>query len=251
MRQTAVFVKKEFLESWRSYRVLILAVFFVSFGMLSPFFAKITPALMESLLPEGVSFEFPEPSYLDGWMQYFKNMSQLGLVVIIIVFSGLLADEHHRCTLPMLLTKGLQSRAVVLGKFFAGGIILTGLYLLGFAVCLLYTWIYFKAWASGFIVAGVFAVLLAYLLILAMFLFWGSILPKVSYVLLASLVTLGGMLMANLHHAVPKWNPISLLNMGMQLSGQAADYKGAFLTSIFLIVLFIFGSVFFLQKREI
>lgn len=250
MRQTVIFGKKEILESWRSYKILIFLVFFILFGMLSPFTAKLTPLLMGKLLPADITIEFPEPSYLDAWQQYFKNMSQLGLIVVIIVFGGLLADEYGKNTLPMLLTKGLGSRAVVLGKFLANGLILATTYLLGFLVCLLYTWIYFDKWASVGIVTATAALLLIYCFLLAMFLFWGSLLQKVSYVLLASLISLGALAIVNLHHAVPTWNPLSLLGVGMQ-GGSVGDYQGAIWLSLLFISLFLSGATFFLQKKEI
>ena len=45
-------VRKEMLEQWRTYRLLVVSVVLIAFGMLSPLLAKITPEMLR-LLPGG------------------------------------------------------------------------------------------------------------------------------------------------------------------------------------------------------
>ena len=92
MKQLMVFIKKELLESLRQYRLFILLTVFIVFGLLSPATAKFMPELLKSLTAEGITITLPPPVYLDSWLQFFKNMSQMGLIVVIILYGGILAD---------------------------------------------------------------------------------------------------------------------------------------------------------------
>ena len=42
-----ILYRKEWLESWRSYRLLILAIVMVAFGLLSPVTARFTPEIVK------------------------------------------------------------------------------------------------------------------------------------------------------------------------------------------------------------
>ncbi|WP_222860725.1 hypothetical protein [Paenibacillus antibioticophila] len=93
----------------------MIAVFFIV-GMLSPLTAKLMPELLSSFLPEGMTLTIAEPTALDAWIQFFKNTSQMGLILIVILFSGILGTELTRGTLINMLTKGLSRHAVILSK---------------------------------------------------------------------------------------------------------------------------------------
>lgn len=55
MRAFLAMIKKEFLESIRTFKLLIVALVFLLFGMLNPVTAKIMPKLLSSFLPEGMT----------------------------------------------------------------------------------------------------------------------------------------------------------------------------------------------------
>jgi ABC-2 type transport system permease protein len=101
-----VFFKKELRESVRTHRLLIILTIFFMFGVMNPLTAKLTPDLLAKFLPEGMIIELPVPSSLDSWAQFFKNVTQMGLIVVLLVFSGILANEITQGTLINLLTKG-------------------------------------------------------------------------------------------------------------------------------------------------
>jgi hypothetical protein len=52
MNPFAVSVRKEWMEQWRNYRLLVLVVVLALFGLLAPFTARYGPELMK-LLPNG------------------------------------------------------------------------------------------------------------------------------------------------------------------------------------------------------
>jgi len=75
------------------------------------------PEIVGSLVTDGVVITLPEPTAYDAWAQFFKNATQMGLFVMVILFSGVLSSELSKGTLINLLTKGLSRTAVILSKY--------------------------------------------------------------------------------------------------------------------------------------
>ena len=55
---------------------------------MNPFAAKFLPEILASALPSGMTITLPEPSAMDSWGQFFKNISQMGIIVVVILFGG-------------------------------------------------------------------------------------------------------------------------------------------------------------------
>lgn len=138
MRAFIAMAKKEFLESIRTYKLLIVATVFLLFGMLNPITAKIMPKLLSSFMPEGMTITPGEPGTVDSWIQFYKNMSTQ-LILFVIVFSGIVSNELTKGTLINMLTKGLPRKTVILSKFTAIISIWTVSYLICFVITLIYT----------------------------------------------------------------------------------------------------------------
>ena len=138
MSRHIAFVKKEFMESTRNYRLLIMLTLFLIFGMMNPLSAKLMPELTASLAPD-LQIAIPEPSAMDSWIQFYKNVSQLGFSIMLILFSSCLSNEYAKGTLVIILTKGLPRPTVVLSKFFVATAIMTASYWMCFGVTHGYT----------------------------------------------------------------------------------------------------------------
>lgn len=253
MKQLMVFIKKELLESLRQYRLFILLTVFIVFGLLSPATAKFMPELLKSLTTEGITITLPPPVYLDSWLQFFKNMSQMGLIVVIILYGGILADEFNKNTIELLRTKGLSSFSIVAGKFIGAALVLGLSYLIGFLVSVIYAAIYFEGALSGEIIAGVFALLLFYLLLVAFFIFFATWIRKLVGVMLASGLSIMLLFLLNIKESFAKFNPVSLLSLGGVLAGDSgvADYTGAFVITLVLIAVLLIAGVLILEKRDL
>jgi len=111
------FLKKEFFEYTKTYKLFIMLMIFIIFGITNPLIAKLMPEIVGSLVTDGVVITLPEPTAYDAWAQFFKNATQMGLFVMVILFSGVLSSELSKGTLINLLTKGLSRTAVILSKY--------------------------------------------------------------------------------------------------------------------------------------
>jgi len=113
-------LRKEVLELWRTYRLLMLAIVLVVFGLLSPLLAKVLPELIR-LVPGGADLAplIPEPTMADAVAQYVKNMGQFGLLLALLMAMGAVAQEKERGTAVLMLVKPLPRSIFLLGKFMA------------------------------------------------------------------------------------------------------------------------------------
>ena len=92
MRGYFAFIKKEFTEQLRTFRVLILFAVFFIFGMMSPLLAKLLPDILSGMELQGMTINIPEPTAMDAYSQFFKNTTQMGVIVILLVFGGIISN---------------------------------------------------------------------------------------------------------------------------------------------------------------
>ena len=119
MKSCLAFIKKEWMEQIRSGKLLILGLLFVLLGIMSPAIAKLTPKLLEtfadSLSGNGIAVTAVKVTAMDAWVQFFKNIP-IGLIVFILLESGIFTREVQTGALVLSLTKGLPRRTVVISK---------------------------------------------------------------------------------------------------------------------------------------
>ncbi len=141
-----VALRKELLEQWRTYRLLITAVVLVVFGLLSPLMAKYTPEILK-VLPNGeeIAKLIPAPTVLDSVAQYVKNTSQFGVIIALLLTMGVVAQEKDKGTAAMMLVKPLPRGAFLAAKFAALAITFAASLALAALACYYYTWLLFEA----------------------------------------------------------------------------------------------------------
>jgi ABC-2 type transport system permease protein len=68
-------------------------VVFLFFGLLSPLTARYINEILAAV-GGGIDLVLPEPSYMDAWGQFFKNMSTC-MIVFIIMMTGCVAAKNQ------------------------------------------------------------------------------------------------------------------------------------------------------------
>lgn len=142
MKITAL-IKKEILELIRTKRFLIVSLIFITLGVLSPYTAKLLPNILNEI--NNIAVEVPEPTLFDSWYQFFKSISQLGLVVLVIFSINILLEEFKQSTLTIIIVRGGNIGNVILGKFVVYSLAWMVLLSLAGFVCFLltsYLWSY-------------------------------------------------------------------------------------------------------------
>lgn len=254
MKAFIAFTKKEYCEGLRTYKILILSAVFLLFGMMSPLTAKLTPQLLQKFMPEGMTITLAEPTALDSWAQFFKNISQMGFIVVAILFSGIMANEFSRGTLINILTKGLPRRTVILSKFTMAVLLWTFSYLLCFGVCYAYTAYFWKGATVSNLLFSVFCLWLFGLLMLAVIML-GSILFRSSYgCLLFTGTFIAVLFLLDIVPKFQKYNPLMLASGNMALLTNklaAIDMRTPAIISLAIIILSVAASIDVFNKKQV
>lgn len=254
MRHYIAFLKKEMLESIRTYKLFIMVIVFSLFGVMNPLTAKLTPYLIETLIPEGNMINIPEPTALDSWAQFFKNINQMGLIVTLLIFSGILVNELSKGTLINMLTKGLSRKAVILSKYISMVIIWTLSVVLSFLITWVYTVYLFPDGGANNLLFSVFCLWLYGCFLLAV-LMLSSTITRTNYatLILVGLTVVVGMLV-NIVPKFQKYNPLSLSSKNMELVTGAINPSNMYVTvgiSLGLIVIALILSIVVFRKKQI
>lgn len=252
MRAFLAMTKKELMESLRTYKLLIVAAVFLLFGMLNPITAKIMPKLLSSFMPEGMTVTLSEPGAIDSWIQFYKNMSTQ-LILFIIVFCGIVANELSRGTLINMLTKGLSRKTVILSKFTAVISIWTMSYLICFGTTFAYT-MYLLPGELPNVAFSAFCMWLFGVLQISIMLLGGVMSGSIYGSLLLAGGFTGLLMVINMAPKLEKYNPyllssgsVSLLTSNIDIS----DFYVSICVTLVLIFFFIIGSIMLFDKKQI
>jgi len=143
-----VALRKELMEQWRSYRLLIVvAVLLIFGGLMSPLAARYTPEIIKLALPDGEAFAdlMPVPGVSDAIDQYLKNVSQFGVLLALLMGMGAVAQEKDRGTAALMLAKPMPRGVFLAAKFVALGTTFALSLLIAGAACYYYTFLLFEA----------------------------------------------------------------------------------------------------------
>lgn len=254
MKGYVAFLKKEWLEQLRTYRLFILLILFFIFGMMSPLTAKLTPLILKNFAVEGMQITMQDPTAMDSYMQFFKNNTSMGLIVLILVFSGILSSELSKGTLINILTKGLSRNAVIMAKFTSAAIIWTVCLALCFVTTYGYTEYLFDQQGISHLWFAVLCLWLFGIFLLTLLLLVSTV-GKSSY---TSLLGVGAVVvilfMVNMLPVLQKYNPLLLIsnNVGMLASEyQISDAIASVGVTAVLSFIFLAGAVLIFRKKRI
>lgn len=136
------FLNKEIKEYIRTPKLLIIMCLFLFFAFLSPLTARYMNELI-SLVASDVQISFPDPTFTDAWVQFYKNTTSLCLIVYLIIITGTVAQEKNKGSILLVLTKKVSRFNYLFSKFVGGAILLTVALLTSLLVSVLYTQILF------------------------------------------------------------------------------------------------------------
>lgn len=254
MKKFIAFSKKDGLELIRTYKFFVLFMVFLAFGFLNPITAKYLPELIASFMPEGMNIQISEPTIYDAWAQFFKNVPQLGLIVMIIMCSSFVASEFSKGTLINILTKGMSRSIIVLSKFFTVCWLWTICYGVSFLVTYGYSAFFWKHAtvvnlfpAVGFVwVFGIF--ILACVLL-------GCIVSKTAAggLLMAGVCFIIAMIMM-MFPSIAEWSPAMLISNNLGIMNETVliqNYVSATFASCCIIVLFLYISIYLLKRKQL
>ncbi|MDA1216450.1 MAG: ABC transporter permease [Chloroflexi bacterium] len=136
---TLVLFRKEVTEHWRTYKSLSVAAVLLVFGLASPLLLAYLPELIEFSGDDQIVFEIPEFTAADAVINYVETLGQVGLITIILISMGAIAEERERGTIELLLSKPVGAGPFVIAKLMGLTTVLTAGLVAGAAGCYGYT----------------------------------------------------------------------------------------------------------------
>lgn len=253
MKGYLAFTKKEFIENIKNFRLLILFAVLLLFGALSPFLARYMPDIVERFAP-GMEVLDPDPSALDSWKEFYKNISGVGFSAFIILYGNCLSHEYAKGTLVLMVTKGLPRTAVILSKYTAAAVIMTAGYWLSFGAAYggtAYLWSHaaiphtvfaaFALWVLGFL----------YLSILML----GCVLFRQAF---SSILFAGGVVallgLAGIPEQLAPFSPSVLSVKNVELlegTASASEFIAPVAITVLLSVGFLYAAIQLFRKKQL
>lgn len=128
-------LQKEFIELWRTRKILVVVAILFVFGMLGPLTVKYMPLILSEVpgVPEGLAEFMPEPDITMAVDEYIQNLSQFGVILAILVPMAAVVGEKNSGTAAMILSKPVSRAAFLAAKWilyalvFIGGVLVAGL----------------------------------------------------------------------------------------------------------------------------
>jgi ABC-2 type transport system permease protein len=112
-----VFARKEVREIVRSWRIWVLPAIIFFFAVSAPLLARFTPEIVGSLASSQLGhITFPTPTYFDAYGQWAKNLGQITLFALVIIYGGIVSSETTSGTAILVLTKPMSRTAFVVVK---------------------------------------------------------------------------------------------------------------------------------------
>jgi ABC-2 type transport system permease protein len=253
-----ILFSKELLENVRTHRLLVLAVVFIFFGILSPVTARYMSQILTFAMSGQEDLEpflelIPPPTILDSVDQYIKNLTGIGLLVVALLVMGLVAQEKDRGTVVLVLARPVSRLAFLLAKFAAFAAWLILCVVAAGAVAYLYTGLLFSKWLAPAPFAALNGLMILYFLVVAAFTFLGSTLTRSSFA--AAAIGLGSWALISLVgnvHVLSDYVPGHVATASVLLAqGEAFAAWPAVGVSVGLIALSLAISALSFQRQEL
>ena len=256
MKPLLAFIKKEFLETARTGKLIFLILLFVLFGIMNPAIAKLTPWMMEmfsdTIAGSGLIVTNIQVDALTSWAQFFRNIPVV-LIAFVLIFSDIFTKEYRSGTLILVLTKGLSRYKVV----FAKTLLLLLLWTFGYGLCFGITYSYNAYFWDNGIANNLFSSIAIWWLfgvwVICLIVLFSSLLQNYTGV---TLCTGGTVLLAYLLGLIPKvkmYSPSILMETYSLLIGAESmdSYIKAIIITVILSIICIVISVPVMNKKQL
>ncbi len=256
MKALFAFIKKEYLESARTGKLIILILLFVLFGIMNPAIAKLTPWLMEmmseAIAESGLIVSDVQVDAITSWTQFFKNIP-IALIAFVLIFSDIFTKEYKSGTLLLVLTKGLSRYKVVLAKT----LLLLSLWTVGYGLCFAITYGYNAYyWDNGIANNLLFSVAVWWIFgvwVICLIVLFSSLLQNNAGV---TLCTGTAVILAYLLSIIPKtkaYSPAMLMDTGSLLAGAYGSdaYIKAIVVAAAMCIVCIAASIPVMNKKQL
>lgn len=256
MRQWTVLFKKEWIEMTRNFKILWIPLVFILLGIMQPVTSYYLPEIIKAAgeLPEGAVFDIPVPTPQEVLVQTFGQYSQIGVLVLVLAFMGIVAAEKNSGVSDIILVKPVSFANYITAKWVSITIMTLGSFLLGILASGYYTGVLigdvdFGELIKGSLVYGTWLVFLMTVTLLLSSLFKSNIFVA----FMSLLVAIGLSALTSLLSKWMTWSPARLSThaSSLLLTGSPDKQFALSLTvSLLLILVLLVSSIYLFAKKE-
>lgn len=179
MRSALMFARKEAFEILRTWRVFVLPAIVLVFALTGPLLAKYTPELLTAVAGDQFSsIHLPTPTAFDAYGQWIKNLGQIGIFALIIIYGSIVSGERRSGTAILVLTKPVSRVAFIVVKAVVNAVYLSVLLVLGTLITWAVTAIVFGDAPGGALWSSALVWLVLAVFYLALMTLFSTIIPS-------------------------------------------------------------------------
>lgn len=253
MTSAGIFAAKEVREIARTWRLWVLPGIVLFFAVTGPVLAKYTPQLLGAVAGSQLQgLKLPVPTYADAYAQWVKNLSQIVLIAVVIVYGSLVSGEIRSGTAVLVLTKPLSRAAFIAVKTAVHTSFVVALLAVGTVITWLLTRVLFglappgPLWSSAGAFAVLSAVFMAVMTLLSVVIRSGAGAAGAGlgvYVLLS---------VASIWKPLGTYSPAALtVQPGMLALGRPADPLWPVVTSLAVVALAMLAAVWTFRRQDL
>lgn len=249
-------LKYDFLFLWKTKKFIIFPVIFGLFAMMSPLLAYYLPEII-NMIPstEGISIEMPPAIVLNAYVQYFADMNETVLFIVIFVSISVFTKEKTSGLLVQLFSKPVSKKGYILSKYFSFTTLLFSSLLVAIFCFSFYTYIIFDEMAVGiFLVANIIQ-FIYFAFIISVSLFFSIISKSYLSALLQTFGVYVGLLFFSIFNVIPfKYLPNALVGQSVNVMIDNVNKNVLFVSlvsTIIMTILLVVFSVKIIKNRDV
>jgi len=249
-----VMLKKDLLEQSRSKHIIILIFLFLFVAIASPIISKLTPMIMQSILPNQLKITISEPTFIDAVDQFIKNTSQLAIIILIFMVAGTVTGEKSSKTLELLFVKPVPREIFIISKFLSRYITIGLTYFINSLFFYLYTISIFKTFSFvNFLIVDL--LMMFYIFLIVTFTIFASTFSRKTIIAAISgfVIFIFFNYILSLFKKISDFLPNYILGNYRSIItyGFTKNLWGSLIVILGLIILFILFSILIFKKQEL
>ena len=252
------FAAKELRENIRTKKLFALFCVFIFIALLSVLTARFMSEIFGGMLGAEGTMPFvimmPDPVWTDSYAQLYSNLSEMGALIFIVLFMGIILKEKTSGTIDLMMAKGLSCTAFIMAKFAVAAAIT----LISLVITVLVTYVYTLALFDyagniGHVFLGALPFGVFILMMLSITIMWSAIAKSTAICATLSLVSFFLIILIDIIPWVGRYTPGNLLghSMAISVTGVVGDNMGIQMgVAVIVTVLALCIAVHVLRRRE-
>ncbi|MEO4053224.1 ABC transporter permease subunit [Solibacillus sp. CAU 1738] len=254
MTQFNVLLIKEFLECWRSFKLLWIPLVFVFLGVSDPLLNYYLEDILAAVgnMPEGFQMMFPELKPADLLLASTGQFQLIGLIVLVSAFIGSISRERANGTATLMYVRPVSATAMFMSKWIMASVVGIVSATLGYAGSMYYTSILYGSVAVSDFLAMLCTYFVWIIFVMAITVSMSAAFHTGVAAAIAIIILPIGLLIDQVIGSFWAWTPWKLANYGVEFVAgtvDTGDYRATLIITLVLIVMFMLFGIWSTKRN--